>query len=161
MTGTPMFMGLFCEDIRQEKGETITIVGVLPDNIIINPPSSGAEAGAAWTAGSKLFSKLTIYARMNFDAASPAKPVSIYLKLANGQRNKIAYFDDQIINKARFEAQEKNSPLAGVVSITQLVGFKAEVGVVIIEFEPDGHETVAVAALNFKAPALTAAYTVQ
>ena len=47
-------MALFCEDIREEKDDVVSLIGVIPDNVKENPPS---PAGSQPVPGGILLAK--------------------------------------------------------------------------------------------------------
>src|ERR1051325_5826552 len=57
-------LAIFCADIRDEKGDTVTIVGIMPDNVKLQEPEDTPHSEGVTK---RMISKLSIYARLNFD----------------------------------------------------------------------------------------------
>jgi hypothetical protein len=67
---------IFCEDIREEKSGQDTIVGTLPDNLLINPPPPKLQDAKA------LMPKLGMYLRINL-LADQDQPKAVSAKVLN------------------------------------------------------------------------------
>jgi hypothetical protein len=103
---------LFCEDIRQEHNEMNTLVGILPDNLAF--PSLPA-----------MIPKLGVYVRINIDATVDPGAMEILLSVPGKEsRISIGTISQSLIEKARKQAQEKGSPIAGIISRAILSPFE-------------------------------------
>jgi hypothetical protein len=95
---------LFCEDIRQEHNDVITVVGILPDNMnIIAVPA--------------VLPKLGIYVRINIPPADDPGPISLAVSMPGVETDiPVGNIDQSLIEKVRKDAEAVGSPIAGVVS---------------------------------------------
>jgi len=95
-------IGLFCEDIREEKSGQDTIVGVLPDNL--HTPRVPAA-----------LSKLGIYIRVQLDKEANPQTLKAKLRVPGGSDIPIASLED-LIGKAKIDAEIRKLPFAGLVA---------------------------------------------
>lgn len=97
-------LAFFCEDIREELQGTHSLVGLLPDNIEVPGFPSG-------------ISNLALYLRVNF-SPTDQEPDSVDVFMDRGTEGRLlmSSLDPALFKKARQEALEKESPLAGVIS---------------------------------------------
>jgi hypothetical protein len=116
-------MAVFCEDIREEKGGTLSLIGVVPDNInISNPPN---EPGVMnFDATVRMLSKLCIYIRINFDPEYDLPEAKFRLILPNNDQMDLGGIDPVTIKRAQQQAKDKGNPLAGVIGRIILAGFR-------------------------------------
>src|SRR5258708_7688413 len=98
MTKPSNIVGLFCEDIPEEKTGH-TIIGIFPDNMNV-----AALPGA--------LPKLGIYIRCHIDPRAKIKNLSAKLRFANGEEIPLASFDEAAIKKTQAETRDKGTPLA-------------------------------------------------
>jgi hypothetical protein len=96
------FVGIFCEDIRDEVSGTHTIVGVLPDNINI-----GGLPG--------MLPKLGIYIRIQIDKDANPKTLKARMKVPGAGTFEVADFEN-LIASAKQQAEEKGTPFAGLIA---------------------------------------------
>jgi hypothetical protein len=103
-------VGIFCEDIREEVGGTYTIVGVMPDNIVIAAvPNSDAS-------GHLLFPRLGIYVRVNLDPShKPDRPIVAKVSIPGMADLQLGEMGIEDIGKAFADSAEKNNPLVGII----------------------------------------------
>jgi hypothetical protein len=96
-------VGLFCEDIREEKSGQDSIVGVLPDNLQVNQTPS-------------MLPKLGVYIRFVLDKDDTTVR-NISLKIISPGGQEIPFGEiDQIIEQARTEAASRDMPYAGFIA---------------------------------------------
>jgi hypothetical protein len=99
----PSVIGVFCEDVREEKTGQDTIIGILPDQVGLSeiPGSMG---------------KFGIYLRLHLDAAGP-KPKSIQGRLIDPSGKEIALprWSDETIQRGFSEAAKSGIPLVGLL----------------------------------------------
>jgi hypothetical protein len=97
---------IFCEDIREEKAGTDTLVGVLLDNIEVERvPAS--------------LTKLGLYTRIYFDPLGDDTDIGeVHLKLVlpDGSESAITSFGLEIIEHAKNAARQQDSPRVGLIS---------------------------------------------
>jgi hypothetical protein len=138
-------MALFCEDIREEKGDVVTLVGILPDTLNLET-ADGATIETGQT--QKFLSKLCLYVRINFDPDFPLKVPRIRLVLPKDEILSVGEIGSDVIEKAKSEAAAKGHLLAGVISRAVLIGFRPPEGTAKVEVEING-ETYLAGALTF------------
>jgi hypothetical protein len=96
------FIGIFCEDVRDEVGGTHSIVGVLPDNVSI-----GSLPG--------MIPRLGIYIRIQLVKDANPKTLKARVKLPSGAVHEIADFS-QLIEPVKEQAEKNNLPFAGLIA---------------------------------------------
>jgi hypothetical protein len=134
-------MALFCEDIREEKNDIVTLVGVLPDTLNVVSTSNSDSVS--------ILSKLCIYIRINFDPELDIGEPAVRLLLPEGEVLSLGNIGAEIVSKARTQAKEKGNPLAGVITRVVLAPFRPpRGGVVILEVVLNSVAHI-VGALNF------------
>jgi hypothetical protein len=102
---------LFCEDIRQEMSGQDTIVGTLPDYLIIEGMSPTSPPKAMRTV-----TKLGFYIRINIDTNSEnPKNVSAKVLSINGDILAESEWDSDVIEKTFADAKTKQMPLVGLI----------------------------------------------
>jgi hypothetical protein len=140
MTIPTSVIGIFCEDVREEKSGGFTILGVMPDNATLPP---GAPPGAI-----AMIPKLVIYVRVNFDPASPPQGVTSTLFLQDGSSQSLIILDDAILVQAAKESTTSGNPVAGVIGRVEMMPFAASKGRVKLEVTISGQTYIA-GTLNF------------
>jgi hypothetical protein len=106
----PNCVGIFCEDIREEVGGTHTVVGVMPDNVVVTAPPNN-EAG-----GTLLFPKIGIYVRVILDSShKPKGPISAKASIPGMAEFALGELETEAIDKAFADAAEKNNPMVGII----------------------------------------------
>jgi hypothetical protein len=142
VTNKISIMGLFCEDIREEKNEIITLVGLMPDNVNV------ADAGAPQPGMRKIIPKVCVYLRLNFEPHQTLGVASVRLVMPNGEKVPLGAIDAALMEKSRLQALEKGNALAGVTFRAVMGGlFLGEAGKLKLEVDLD-EETYLAAALN-------------
>lgn len=144
-------MTVFCEDIREEKNETFTLIGVLPDTMNVSAPSDGDKAGTSIVDPSvRPLTKLCVYTRVHFDPKKDIGEPSFRLILPNDQTVNLGLVEAAMIKKARDEAIANGNILAGVVGRAVLGGFQLpKLGVLKLEVDIGG-KTYLGGSLNFR-----------
>jgi hypothetical protein len=92
----------FCEDIREEKTGQDTIIGILPDNMVV--PKFPA-----------MVPKMAIYTRIQMDTNNPARPISVTLKTPWNENQSVGSADEKLIATAVAQAAANKLPIAGIV----------------------------------------------
>lgn len=107
-------VALFCDDVREEKAGTTTVVGILPDNVSVKSvPVS--------------FPKLGLYVRINFPtAAEPPQNLSIRLTVRGSPDHVLTEIDSKLIDDARRQSREKGATLAGLVTFAVMSPFQVK-----------------------------------
>ena len=125
-------VALFCEDIREEKSGTDTIVGVFPDNV--NVPTFPFT-----------FAKIAIYLRINMPADSDSpKRIEYWLTSPDNIPFPRTPIEAELIERARRDAMERGSVIGGTIS-KAVIGFLQlkTPGRLNLVVEIDGRELVA------------------
>ena len=104
---------LFCEDLREEKKGTDTLIGILPDNITI------AEAPA-------MFTKLALYARIQAPTEKPPSSVSLRLELPGGETVDLGEMPVDKITKAVETARREGAPYIGLILKAIMTGITVD-----------------------------------
>lgn len=96
-------IGLFCEDIREEKSGTDSLIGVLPDNM--NIPQANV-----------VMPKLCAYVRINFRPDYDPGEVAVILRFPDGSTSKPSVLGGETLQRARNDALKSGSPFVGVIT---------------------------------------------
>ena len=134
-------VGVFCEDIREEKTGH-TLIGILPDNLSV-PEVPGA------------IPKLGIYVRCHVETHANVGPISLKLKFADGEIVKLADFSEAKVKATQEDARNKGAPLAGFVLLAVAVMVQIRTTGRILAIVEIGKEEVLAAALNIQIPPTT------
>ena len=141
-------MGLFCEDIREEKSDIVTLVGILSDNV--NLLTTGSDA--ANSSQLAIVPKICVYVRVNFDPDYDIGQPKARLLLPDGSEVSLGEIGTDVVEKSRADAKQRGSPLAGVLIRAVIAQFATPPGVVRLEVTL-GAETYLAAILNLRVEA--------
>jgi len=123
-------MALFCEDIREEKREIVTLVGILPDSVNVSIPSKSDPRRA-----DPPLLKLAMYVRINFDPDLDLGTPKIRLVMPNGEKVELGTIKSEVVSVAREKAKEHGNPLAGVISRATMTPFRVPKGGGVMRLE--------------------------
>ncbi|MDA1001512.1 MAG: hypothetical protein O2807_13475 [bacterium] len=127
-------IGMFCEDIREEKNDIITLVGLMPDNVRYRVEVSDKKAQKLSADQNIWNARICIYSRANFDTDDPIEKIELRLILPNDDELEIGGASADVIQQAKEQAKERGGPLAGVVMRAMLQGFRlSEPGILRLE----------------------------
>ncbi len=143
MLQLPSALALFCEDIRQEKGGIVSLVGVLLDNINVEGVPGFAP-------------KLAIYIRANFDPTQDLAPIWYELILPDGSVPVSDHVKREVLEKAQTESLRDGNPIASLVSRAIMSPFAIQQAGrmrVVVHF---GDKEILAGSLNVKVTATTA-----
>lgn len=143
-------IALLCEDIRDEVGGSISIVGALPDNAALTPLSEKADVQPSAQLP-RMLGKLSIYIRANFDPEDRIPTIKFRLITPDDKEVDIGEADAEVIVKAQNQAKEKGSPIAGTISRAVLMNFKPSKPGILRVLAVVGDEIRIVGILNFLA----------
>jgi hypothetical protein len=136
-------IGLFCEDIREEKSGQDTIIGVMPDNMNV-PTVPGA------------LPKLALYLRILFDPAYDLGQINVKLVLPDNKEMPLGSWDKAVVEKAITDSQTNNIPIVGLIFKAILAPFPvAAAGKFLAVVTANGVEYVS-AVLNIEVVSATA-----
>jgi hypothetical protein len=141
----PIALALFCEDIRQEKNDISSLVGILPDNISVEGFPGFAP-------------KLGVYIRINFDPKKKLVPISYELTLPDGKIIATENVKPQIAEKAQADSLRDENPIASLVSRVVMSPFPFEQAGRIRVFVIVGDERLLAGSLNIR-PATSSSET--
>ena len=148
-------LGLFCEDIREEIGGTVTLIGLIPDNVNVEFVTKGHAPGPTPQKTKSIYN-LCIFARANFDPDDPVQQIDLALAFPDDSEIPLGGITTEIA-ESKQEAKRLGSPLAGVIMRVALVGFTMkQSGVVRLMASVDGKNR-AIAMLNFSVSGANAA----
>jgi hypothetical protein len=122
-------MGLFCEDIREEKSGIRTLVGILPDNVYVgNIPG--------------FLPKLCIYFHIHLDSESNVSSIKARLKFPGAPTIDVATFD-ALIEPTKADAKANGMPFAGFIATAAFVPTRVtQLGKIEAFVEVDGTEYI-------------------
>lgn len=143
-------MAVFCEDIRQERGDVVSLIGAMPDNVDL--VGSVGNFGGTLIEGDapRIMGKLCIYVRINFDPKFDIGVPELRLVMPDGEVVPVGTIADNIVKKAITDATTKNNILAGVISNVFMGGFRPpKMGSMKLEVVINGESYVA-GALTFR-----------
>jgi hypothetical protein len=128
-------IGLFCDDIREERSEQDTIIGIMPDNMTIGKFPS-------------LLPKLGIYIRVHIDPQSPPSRIAAKLKTP-WDENEIGGADHALIQEAAKQSIQRGLPISGIVLKAVVSPFRMQSpGLVSLTVSIDGGDDTPCALLN-------------
>lgn len=108
----PSVLCLFCEDIRVEKSEAMTIVGIWPDNVAV--PSFPGN-----------LTKISIYARAMFPASKPPGSFSLQLALPWPPGTlEVGQMSADMIATAAKQAREQDNETIGLILWGAIANFQ-------------------------------------
>ncbi|SRR6266545_1445693 len=123
-------VGVFCDDIREEKSGQDTIIGILPDNMKLSQIPG-------------VLPKLGIYIRIHIDPKNPPKEIRARLSTPWGQDFDVGHVDHATIATALKQAAVRDLPLAGIVLKAILAPFAFNSGgLATVSVIFDGKESV-------------------
>jgi hypothetical protein len=96
-------IALFCEDIRDEKLGTESLVGILPDNLAIGGPAGG------------FLPKLAIYLRLQLENEVDIKTISARVIFPGGRVIEMATFDPDAVKSAKEQSKANGIPYTGLI----------------------------------------------
>lgn len=143
-------MGLFCEDIREERDGIVSLVGIFPDNVDNIEVTGGDHGSVKLERDMKMLSKLCMYVRVNFDPDYDLPEPKMRLIQPNGEHVDLGIIEMPIVSKARTDAKAKGNILAGVVARISIGGFRAPKSGLLQLQVILGDEAHLAGALNFR-----------
>jgi hypothetical protein len=130
-------VGVFCEDIREEKGGQLTIIGILPDNVNMPPRPEGASPATR-----VVLPKLGLYLRILMETEADVEPITVKLLLPEGEEIVLAEVDAALIAQSKKEAADRKLPVAGIVNQALMQGFRAPTGTMYAAIETGGQRHI-------------------
>lgn len=94
---------VLCEDIREEKGETVSVIGALPD--VISFPMFPM-----------VFPKLGFFIRISIPIEMEPKTIEVKLKGADGSIVEMSTFDPKTLSDSREKAKKNEMPFIGLLT---------------------------------------------
>lgn len=105
-------VGIFCEDIREERSGQDTLIGILPDNMTVQ--------------GAGVIPKLCLYVRMHIDPREDLKPISLRVVAPNNDVLGTNEFSADLIRETREKALARGAPITGLISKLVWLGFRVK-----------------------------------
>ena len=113
---------LFCEDIRPEAGNTVSLTGILPDTVNFVTSDAANDAPKGNEIETRLLSnKLCVYVRINFDLDDEFPEPQMTL-VFGGRTYDVGKIESKTIATARQSARENGNVQAGVFARVVLGG---------------------------------------
>lgn len=138
MEGTTA-IGIFCEDVREEKSGQVTLVGIFADNLNVPEFPSAIP-------------KLGMFMRVNMDPNNPPKEITSHLKTPWGPDMSLGHADSVLIKTAVDQSRANHLPVAGILMKTVISPFEIpSPGQAVVSITVDGKESVC-AVLNLIGP---------
>lgn len=135
-------VGMFCEDIREEKSGQISLIGILPDNInIASPPLDRPMSRAA-------IPKLALFVRIHIGIDYDVGPMSLQLTLPDERKIDLGAIERSFVEKSKKEARAKRLPIAGIISRVVLMNFQLPESGIVTAILEAGQEKHICAVLN-------------
>jgi len=131
-------VGMFCEDIREEKSGQRSIIGSFPDNINVNAPPETSDD----TRQVGFIPKLGLYVRVVMGTDEDIDGIKIKLVMPDNTELPLGEIGKDLIETAKREAQESRIPIAGLIHTVVMGGFQvAKPGLVraVAEFNDEAH----------------------
>ena len=129
-------VGIFCDDVREDKGGH-TIIGTLPDNMIVNTVPGTLP-------------KLAIYIRIHLDPTAEIRAVSSKLRFPDNSEVPLSSFEAPQIKKLQADAREKGTPYVGIISMAVAALFQIPAAGRILAIAEINGEEIICAALNIE-----------
>ena len=95
-------VGLFCDDIREEKAGTDSLVGVMPDSL--NMPQFPG-----------VLLRLSLYVRVLADPGTKLGETTLWLRLPDGKERHLQTIDAAVIDGSQEQARRALFPYAGLI----------------------------------------------
>ena len=129
-------IGLFCEDIREEKSGSLSLIGVLGDTLAV-PDFPGAMP------------KIGTYVRINLSTEIIINEFNINLKIDENNIVNITKISKDLINKSIYDTKALGNNISGIYSHTIFSPFPVnKPGRIILMLNWDGGEII-LGSLNF------------
>lgn len=128
-------ISIFCEDIREEVGGSVSLIGVMPDNVGV------ASADRA-------LPKLMVYTRINLSLDEEIQEITCFLRTQDGEEVAHSVFPVEQMKESFEQAKSQGNVFVGFVSRVGAAAFPASPGRVISITKYRGTEYVA-GSLNF------------
>lgn len=116
-------MALFCEDIREEKRDMVSLIGILPDSLNIADVADEGDRAEGQQRHTPLL-KLCIYVRINFDVDADIGEPQLRIVMPDGSEHGLGSIPTDTVTGARQKAIEQGNPQAGVIARTVIAPFR-------------------------------------
>jgi hypothetical protein len=136
-------IGLFCEDVREEKSGQLSLIGLMSDNINVEAVNPGKT-------GHALFPKIGLFVRINMSVDEPVQAMSIKLLLPNGQKVVLGEISENLIQHSKDQAARSELPLAGIRHHAVIHGFAVPQSGAVLAVVEMGEQQFTCAVLNIK-----------
>jgi hypothetical protein len=141
---TLQVVGLFCEDIREEKSGQFTLVGILPDNVNVPAPPDPQNKDSK-----AVIPRLGLYIRVHLGFKDDPGPMTLKLILPDLSEIELGTINTELIENSKTQALANDLPFAGILQHALLQGFTIPgAGKVVAVLDSKG-ERHTCAVLNF------------
>jgi hypothetical protein len=96
-------IGLFCEDVREEKTGH-SLIGIMPDNLRVSSVPG-------------VLPKLGMYFRVHLDPAADAVAISSKVRFPDGTEHVLSTFDQGAVRATQEQSRSKGAPWVGFVMV--------------------------------------------
>jgi hypothetical protein len=121
-------LSLFCQDARDEVGGTMSLIGLLPDNIVISVGS--------------LVPKLVVFTRINIDVNDPVLAIDVCLRSPDGTDLITNTVELEKVQQAITEARRDENSVGGILTRIEGSPFAPALGRYKVIVKYDGKEYV-------------------
>jgi len=129
-------IGIFCEDIRQEKtGQSL--MGIWPDNVNV-PEAPG------------VFPRIGVYVRVHVEPSANVGAISGRLRFPDGSHHELGAFDLNLVKKTQEESRQKDAPWAGFVLTALAYNFPIQAEGRLLLLARIGDDEVVCGSLNVR-----------
>jgi len=127
-------VGLFCEDIRQERSGQ-SLMAIWPDNLHVPVIPSTIP-------------RLSVFVRINVDPLANIGSISVVLRLFDGSENRIGGFTEENVKDTQKSSRDSDLPWAGFMISAVAFGFQINSTGKLLLVVRVGDEEVICGALN-------------
>jgi hypothetical protein len=135
-------IGFFCEDIRREMANTDSIVGILPDNMILDSAPATIP-------------KLGIYARAQIDPDEVLHSIELILHTPWGEPRLLTEAEISLLEKSQKGARDNDLPFGGIILRALLRPFEVRTHGMIRVVAKMADTEITCAFLNIRPPPTT------
>lgn len=106
-------IGFFCEDIREERSGQLTLVGLLPDNMMVPPPPG--DLLERNPNARPIIPRIALYVRIHVGTNESLQPMKLKLIFPDDSEIELGDVGADVIEKGKRQAAQKELPIAGIV----------------------------------------------
>jgi hypothetical protein len=141
-------VAFFCEDIREERMGSETLIGILPDNIAVSSVPG-------------MMPKLCVYVRTNFDSEYDLPPGSVIIRFPHGEDVTLGEITQDLIKTAREKTILDGGRLVGIKTRAAMANVIVKTAGRIQAIAKLGDREQLIASLNINVEPSTAAGAIE